>query len=452
MPACASQPCLRRAVKVSRIQEPEARSQKIYTADVILPITSPPIKDGAVFVKDGRIIAIGNRDNLIAANPDEDVLEFRDALLMPGLVNLHGHLECSSFDFLAKPAPFPKWITKMIKASSKMQRSDWLAASRLGVKRYFEAGITCTADITRTGLGVQAVAEAGMPGIVYLEAVAIDNNNLADAVVDILERIKSAESVMHFGYFKLGLSPHSAYTLSESALKVCAQISKEYGLPLSIHLAETRAELELIRDGSGPLASTIGRRLELEAIKSKGSSKTPTEFLDGLALINKSLVAAHGVWLSEGDIKLLKKKNASVALCPTSNELLGSGEAPVNQFIKHGLRFGFGTDSIASNPDFDLFIEARKARMLLAKQTGVKKNQIPLSPEELIKTITIKAAEVLGLSSELGSIEPGKRADFAVIDYDNRQPIDPYNHLIEKVSKSSVSNTILAGEVVYKRS
>ncbi len=421
----------------------------IYAADIILPITSPPISDGAVLVKNSRIVTVGKKSDIVTANPNEDILEFRDALLMPGLVNLHGHLECSSFDFLAKPTPFPKWIRKMIKASGKMDRDDWLAASRFGIKRYLEAGITCTADITRTGLGIQAVAEAGMPGIVYIEAVAIDNNNLADAVVNILERVKSAESITRSGSFRLGLSPHSPYTLSQSALKICAEISREYALPLTIHLAETQPELELIKDGSGSLASMIGRGLELEVIKSKGSGKTPTEFLDDLALVNESLIAAHCVHLNGKDIKLLKKKNAAVALCPTSNELLGSGEAPVGKYIEHGVRFGVGTDSIASNPNLDLFVEARKVRTILAKQTGVKENQIPLSPEELIKTLTIKAAEILGLNSELGSLEPGKRADFAVLDYDNHTSPDPYSYLIENSSNSSIVYTILNGQIVY---
>ncbi len=426
----------------------------IYTADMILPISNPPITDGAVCVTDGRISAVGARDKLLAAHGDEEVIEFNDAILMPGLVNLHGHLECSSFDFLAKPTPFSEWVGTIIQAGLKMQRDDWLSASRTGVKKYFESGITCTADITRSGLGLQAVAEAGMPALVYLEAVGIDDRNLTDAVVDLLERVKSAESILGVGDIKVGLSPHSAYSLSRPALKVCNDISLEYGLPLSIHLAETQAEVELIRSGTGPLAATIGKRMQLEVVRQGGAGVTPAHYLNDLGLVRDSLIAAHGVWLSDEDIMLLKEKGAAVAVCPTSNELLGSGEAPIERFIECGLGFGLGTDSPASNPDMDLFVEVRKARTILKKQLGQAKSQTEastLSPEKSIEMITLDAARMLGFADDLGSIDAGKRADFIILDYDRTMPFDPYAYLIKSASKRTISHTILNGNMVYSR-
>jgi len=426
----------------------------IYAADIILPISNPPIANGAVLVTDGRINAVGVKDELLAANPGEEVIEFADAILMPGLVNLHGHLECSSFDFLAKPTPFSEWVGTIIQAGLKMQRDDWLSASRAGVKKYFVSGITCTADITRSGVGLQAVAEAGMPALVYLEAVGIDDRNLTDAVVDLLERVKSAQSILGVGDIKVGLSPHSVYSLSKSALKVCNDISLEYGLPLSIHLTETQAEVELICSGTGSLASTIGKKMRLEVIKQGGTGKTPAYYLNDLGLVRDSLIAAHGVWLSDRDIALLQEKGSAVAVCPTSNELLGSGEAPIKQFIEHGLEFGLGTDSPASNPDMDLFVEARKARAILEKQLGQAKPQsevsAALSPKRLIEMMTLGAARILGFADDLGSIDPGKRADFIILNHQDTAS-DPYDYLIETASKSLISQTILSGNIVYNR-
>jgi len=422
----------------------------IYAADVILPVTSEPVKNGAVLVKDGRVVSVGSAEALIAKNRDEDVKEFKNALLMPGLVNLHGHLECSSFDFLAKPTPFSQWLDGIINASRKMQRNDWQDAARVGVQKYIESGITCTADITRTGAGLQAIAEMGMPAVIYFEAVGIDDRNLSDLVVDMLEQLKSAESVAKARNLKVGLSPHSPYTLSSEALKICSEISKEYDLPLSVHLSETKSEVELVKDGTGPLADALSRRLKLDIIKNGGSGKLPAEFLDGFGLLTNSLIAAHGVWLSDAEIELMKERGASVAVCPTSNELLKTGDAPVGKFIEHGLRFGIGTDSIASNPEIDLLLEARKLRSLLEKQPGATGGRSLVSPKEIIKMITIDAANLLGYGNELGSIEPGKRADFVIAGYDD-QATDPYDYLVSNASKSSISYTILDGKVVYSR-
>jgi len=426
----------------------------IYTADVVLPVTKPPIKNGAVLVKDGRVAGVGEKDTLIWENRGEEVRDFENAILMPGLVNLHGHLECSAFDFLAKPTSFSNWLDGIIRASRKMKKDNWLSAARLGVKRYLEAGITCTADISRSGAGLQALAERNMMGVVYLEAVGIDNSNLFNAVIELLELIKALESIAQWRGIKLGLSPHSPYTLSMPALKVCGEISREYGLPLSIHMAETWAEVEMIKSGTGPLALTMSKGLDLEVIKNGGVGKTPAEFLDGFGLVNSSLVAAHGVWLSSEDIELLKERNAVVAVCPTSNELLGAGKAPVDKFMKSGLMFGVATDSAASNPDLDMFLEIRKLQDILAKQTGRGVDQPTLSPETLIKMVTINAASMLGLSNELGSIESGKRADFIVIDFDEKplaspHAADPYGYLVKNASKSHVRHTFLAGEAVY---
>ncbi|MCL6472355.1 MAG: amidohydrolase family protein [Firmicutes bacterium] len=423
----------------------------IYTANTVLPISSLPIKRGAILVRNGFITAVGDIDSLLDDNQEEEVIDFGSAIIMPGLVNLHGHLECSSFDFLARPTPFSEWLGGIIEAGRSMTRDGWLTAARKGVQKYLESGITCTADITRTGLGLQAVAEVGLPSVIYIEAVGIDERNLKDAVVDLFEKIKSSESIIEADNFQLGLSPHSPYTLSRSALQVCAGIARDYDLPITVHLAETQPEVELIRDGTGSLASAISKRLELEIIRDGGSGVTPAQFLADSGLVNESLIAAHGVWLSDDDIELLGSSGVAVAVCPTSNELLGSGEAPIHKFVEHGLRFGIGTDSLASNPDLDLFAEARKVFAIYEKQTGGGAGQPGLCAEQLVKMITLEAAAILGLDDRLGSIEPGKRADFIAIEHIAESTTDLYTYIIEEASKYSISHTILGGKIVYSR-
>jgi 5-methylthioadenosine/S-adenosylhomocysteine deaminase len=441
----------------------------IFSADLVLPITAEPIKNAAVLVRDGRIAAVGLREEIVAENSDHEEVRFNNSLIMPGLVNLHGHIECSSFGYLAKPSAFNDWLSGIIEASSKLDRDGWLAASREGVKRYLEAGITCTADITRSGTGLQALLEAGMPAVVFLEAVAVDRRNLADAVVNMLERIKSAKSMVDAGRLKIGLSPHSTYTLSEQALRVFAQIAEQFELPLTIHLAETQDEVDLIGTGSGLLAERIGGRLEIEAINNGGTGETPAEFLLDKGLFQDGLIAAHGVWLSDDDIELLKKRGVAVAVCPTSNELLNTGSPPVTKFIERGLRFGIGTDSAASNPDMDLFLEARKTAGIvdndeptdktLSEEALLENEQAgrTITPEQVVSKMTIEAAEMLSLDEYVGSIEIGKRADMIIVDYTDIDRTDgsyndPYAHILRFVTKSSIQSTILGGITAYRRS
>jgi 5-methylthioadenosine/S-adenosylhomocysteine deaminase len=341
-----------------------------------------------------------------------------------------------------------------------------LAASREGVKRYLQSGITCTADITRSGTGIQALLEAGMPSVIYLEAGAIENKNSAWSVIDILEKIKSTQNMVDCGWMKVGLSPHSPYTLSAQALKVCAQIAQECELPLTIHVAETKDEIDLIEKGAGSLAERIRARLQIEAIEVSGTGKTVVEFLDEQGLLKSDTVAAHGVWLNKKDIETLKERDAVIALCPTSNEILNAGVAPVGMFAKAGLRFGFGTDSAASNPEMDLFLEARKAVGILAGvgstdsgttyvedahagATNARSTE-KIDPRAVVEKLTIEAATILSLDKYVGSIDDEKRADIIVLDYPDLN-CNPYEHILNVAEKSLVQKTILAGSIVYDR-
>jgi 5-methylthioadenosine/S-adenosylhomocysteine deaminase len=422
----------------------------VYSADLILPVTSEPIKEGSVCVENGRISAFGPRAEIIERFKSDDEHYFKNSIIMPGLVNLHGHIECSCFDRLAKPANFSEWLGEIIKASSNYQREDWLSASREGVKRYLQSGITCTADITRSGTGIQALMEAGMPAVVFIEAVAIDRNNIALSVIDILERIKSTQNMIGDGWLKVGLSPHSPYTLSTQALKACGQIAQEYELPITIHVAETKGEIDLIQTGAGSLAERIGARLEIEAIETAGTGKTVIEFLDEQGLLNNDTIAAHGVWLNRKDIETLKERNAIIALCPTSNEILNSGVAPIGMFAEAGLRFGFGTDSPASNPEMDLFLEARKALKILTDAGDTTGHTEKLDPKKFVEKLTIEAASMLSLDEHVGSIDDGKRADLVVIDYPETDR-DPYEYILDSAEKILIQKTILSGNIAYDR-
>jgi cytosine/adenosine deaminase-related metal-dependent hydrolase len=209
--------------------------------------------------------------------------------------------------------------------------------------------------------------------------------------------------------------------------------------------------------------------LDIDAIVLGGLKKTPTEFLDEVGLLNEDTIVAHGVWLSEEDARLLRTRNAAVVLCPSSNEMLNVGKAPVKMLVEHGLKIGIGTDSLASNPDIDLFSELRKVNELALHQ-GLK-----LKPFDLIKMLTMDGAEILGLDEYLGCMKAGKLANLIAIDISNYK-LDSFkqaskrdkdenignppvvdltdeisSYIVNKISKSSIVTTILNGAIVYNR-
>jgi 5-methylthioadenosine/S-adenosylhomocysteine deaminase len=423
---------------------------KIYSADLVLPITSPPIEDGAVVVKNERIIFVGKRKTAQKLFSNFEERNFTSALIMPGLINLHTHSELGAFSSLARPTEFLRWLVKLIKKSRQFTAKDWFHSAEIGVKKCLRAGITAIADITRTGQGFQAALSQQLRGIIFFEIVGVDNRDVDKRMAELKSKIEQSKHLLEKESSKsltIGLSPHSVYTLSSSALRVVLKHAAKERLPTAIHLAETQAEVEFTQQGSGDLANFFSNYLNLDLVKTGGLSLTPFQYLVKLGALRVIPLLIHGVWLTEADLDLIKREELAIIFCLKSNEMLQVGEAPVSRVLQKKIRFGLGTDSAASVKELDLFGEIRKLREIAQKQGS----SFFLSDKELVELITIKAAELIRMRDLIGSLEVGKLADMAVVEIEGAKFGSPYSYLVDQATASNIIYTLIGGKLVYGR-
>jgi 5-methylthioadenosine/S-adenosylhomocysteine deaminase len=225
------------------------------------------------------------------------------------------------------------------------------------------------------------------------------------------------------------VAPHAIYTLDGPILKAARDMSLRYGVPTLIHLAETRDE-----------EKTAQERFKV----------SPVTYLEGLGFLGAGVLAAHGVWVSETDIALLKARGVAVAHNPESNMKLASGVAPVVGYLRAGVALGLGTDGAASNNDLDMFEAMRVASLLQKVQTG---DPQALTAKAVLDMATIGGARALGLDKAIGSLERGKRADLITVDVSGARQTpmyDPVSHLVYVVRGDDVQTTIVNGRVLMR--
>src|SRR5881409_2664653 len=391
-------------------------------AGSVHPVTAPPIEDGAVLVDDrGTIAAVGPHP-LVPAPPGARELAFPDASLVPGLVNTHTHLELTHFADKNAEREFAPWIRALRTLKDATTPDEFARAAERGVRDGWAAGVTCVADTGSTGAPLEALARLGGRGIYYQEVFGPDPAQCA-ASMEELRRALDRLSPLATSPLSLGVSPHAPYTVSEPLYRAVADLAGRDALPLAVHLAESRAETMLVRDGTGPFAEALRTR----GIPVTPRGCTPVEYLLRLGVLERATgwLCIHCVQVDERDVAILRDSGAAVAHCPRSNRVHGHGTAPLTAFRRAGLPVGLGTDSVVSVGDSSLWSEAAAAG---------------LDGEEALRMMTIEGARALGLEREIGSLEVGKQADLAVF---------PSTILHRPPPPSTALLTIVAGRVVH---
>jgi cytosine/adenosine deaminase-related metal-dependent hydrolase len=400
----------------------------------VLPVAAPPIECGAVLLgSDGRIEAVGP-DALVprpTGVPDE---AFPDAILIPGLVNAHTHLELTGFDFGAPPEPdFRSWIGRVRRIKESRSTDAFVASARRGLADCWAGGVTTVGDTGDSGSAVQALAELGGSGVAYQEVFGPHPSQAPDSLAGLQRRVDElgrweGERV------RIGVSPHAPYTVSGPLYAAVAAWAKAEKLPLAVHLAESLAESELLLNGTGPFAEGWRERgIPLPA----GPGCSPVEWVDRHGVLGEHTLCIHVVQADEADLARLARTSSAVAHCPLSNAGHRHGTAPLGGFLSHGLRVGLGTDSVLSVGPPDLLAEARAARRLAA-----------LDAEAALALATLGGARALGLEGEIGSLERKKWGDCAIIRA--RSPAGgPAEQLLE-ARREDVVATFLGGRDVYR--
>lgn len=420
----------------------------IYTAEWVLPVSSPPIHKGAIAVRDDKIAFVGSQTD-IRLIPEFDRQQPRDfgrAAILPGLVNVHSHLELTVMRGFLEDLAFREWITKLTRTKyEQLTPADLQNSARLGAAEAIRAGITTLADTGDGRSAFDALRESGLRGIAYRELfgpIPADANQSLAGLKQNVDEMRRTETAL----VRVGVSPHAPYTVSPRLFTLVARYAIEESLDICIHAAESQAERELISVGAGAFADGLKQR----GIEWSPAGQSTIEFLQSIGVLDAAPLLVHCVTVDESDIGLLKSSKSRVAHCPKSNAKLGHGVAPLKTMMDHGVRIGLGTDSVASNNRCDLISEARFCCLI---HRAVARDFTRPSASDMLRLMTLGGAEALGLQREIGSLETGKAADLTVIDLSraHNAPLhDPIAAVVFSIEASDVTATIVSGKVLFE--
>lgn len=414
----------------------------------VLPVEMPPIEDGEVVIEDGEIVSVSK-----ARGRDGSIIDLGLSAILPGLVNAHAHLEYTVLRGLLEDVPFFPWVRTLIHLKARLGVDDYLASATLGAAEMLAGGITTVADASDAGATVGALAASGQRGVVFREVFGIDRETNVENVVaaaksklnamaDQVERARAMDRV------QVGLSPHAPYTVNGPLFAGLSQVAIRRRLRQTIHIAESPAEEELIRNGTGPFAEMFAAR----AIPWGPKGVSPVRYVAEQGGLDAPTLAVHCVQIDAEDAALLKEKGSAVAHCPKSNGKLGAGIAPVRMLLDAGIPVGLGTDSVVSNNVTDLFDEMRHA---VYQARAAARDVRALSARDALRMATLGGAEALGMEGQIGSLARGKRADLCVVRLDGLHLTptaddSPLAALVYGARASDVALTMVDGRVLYE--
>ena len=391
------------------------------------------IANGSVAIRGERIVAVGPKADLDRAWQPKKRIDKPGSAVIPGLINTHTHAAMSLFRGIADDLKLDDWLNKFIfPAEAKNVDAEFVRrGTRLGVLEMLLSGTTTYTDMYYfEDVAAATTKEAGMRGVLGETIIGFP---VADAKTP-ADALKLTESYLQKyrgdALIVAAVAPHAVYTNSDDTLKASRTLANKYNAPLIIHLSETKKEND-----------------DLQAKR----HLSPTRLLDSLGVFNGRTIAAHGIWLDDADMDILKARKVGVAHNPSSNMMLASGAAPVGALLKRGVAVGLGTDGPAgSNNDFDLMEEMDLAAKL---QKLIRSDPQALSAKQTFEMATLGGARVLGMEREIGSLEAGKRADIAVLDLDTPRatPLyDVYSQLVYAVKGSDVTDVVVNGREVVR--
>jgi cytosine/adenosine deaminase-related metal-dependent hydrolase len=424
----------------------------LLEADWVLPITEPPIADGAVRVADGVIGAVGPTAELRARFPEDEAQKFSGCALLPGLVNSHTHLDYSAFRGFAQPCGFGDWMLRLLLARRKLDLKDFEMSALWGAYECARSGVTAIADTSYGGWTVaRAARAAGLRARVYLEFFGLDDAQLPSTMERLeagLGRLRSESGPI----VEAGLSPHASYSVSARLYREAARFARRAGLRLATHVAESEAEVELLSRGTGAIAQAYRAAHMWKGQRWTPPGMSPVQYVARTGALGPEMLAIHAVQLDEDDIATLAESGAAVAHCPRSNLRLQCGVAPVAALLGAGVTVGLGTDSLGSNDNLDMFAEMRAA-------VAVSRGRV--APAAALRMATLDGARALGWGGQVGSLEAGKRGDVIAVrlssERGTRAPAgaldfaagDPTVALVGAATVADVQMTMVDGFVVF---
>jgi cytosine/adenosine deaminase-related metal-dependent hydrolase len=410
----------------------------ILRAKYVLNADFRPIDNGFVRIESQRIVTVGT----FKGATDEDLVDCGEALLMPGLVNAHTHLELGGLHHLVSPThDFVAWLRRLapMMRSMSADHEQIEASTRTGLQRSLEGGTTQVADISRFA----AITRKTIAEIDSRPSVTSFGEVLGSSSVNPHELVEQSADLQHrSATLALGISPHATYSVPHETMLKCIDVAAALRAPLCIHAAESLAEEEFLLNGTGPL------RDFLESMGACDSSYVPfgvrpIEFLNRSCALKPNTLLAHCNYVNDDEIKLLAEKETSVAYCPRTHYAFGHPPHRFADMLRAGVNVCLGTDSLASNPSLSMLEEIRFLRS----------HRPDASVETILRMATIGGGKALsgralgdralGAKDGAGGLTAGSRADLIAVPIDPTGPTDPLDNIL--ASTHQPAHCVVAG-------
>ena len=423
----------------------------LLCAKYIVPVSSEPMENGAVLVRDGAIADIGTAEMMRLRYPEEEIKDFGMAALTPGFIDLHARVEDGVLRGLISDLPFVDWRKSIIDLRSRLASDEVYDSAYLGCLEELSAGVTTIGDTTATGASIFAAQDCGLRGVFYREVGAMDKRLVNYAMKKMDSDLEKWSQSIKSDRISLGIAPEPVYECHPELYRSVAKYADEHNdLPVAMQLAGSDEEFRFVKDGAmAGLDKTIDQRGFVEIPPWLPTSVTPVNYVLNWGLFDvKNISIIYGVKVTEDDIRHLRDYDVAVVACPSLNAQLGMGVAPVSEFLRSGLRVGLGTGAPGSINYLDIFTEMR---LELFVQRALSREF--LDSQTLIEMATLGAAKVLRMEDKIGSLEVGKRADIVAIDLSGSYQapaVDPISALLGSASNGDVAMTMVDGKILYE--
>jgi 5-methylthioadenosine/S-adenosylhomocysteine deaminase len=388
------------------------------------------LRNAALAIQNGRIAAIGPRQTIAAAYAPAQTIALPHGMVLPGLVNTHGHAAMTLFRGLCDDAPLSVWLSEHIwPAEAKLTAEAVRLGTLLACAEMLASGTTCFLDAYFFNTAVADAAEAsGIRAMICQGVFDMESAGFKSSEASLAEGAALADRLAGNDRLRAAIFPHAVYTCRRDTLERCGALARERGLLLSTHAAETARENDDCRKANG---------------------KRVIPYLQELGMLSPQTLLAHGVALDDEDIALLAASGTAVSHCPKSNMKLASGIAPVHALRRAGVTVGLGTDGPASNNALNLFSEMTFAALLQKVGTG---DPTALEAGSVLDMASRDGAAALGWP-ELGRLEIGAPADLCALDLDRpalTPGANPISDTVYAASGGEVVLTMVAGRVLYR--
>lgn len=362
-------------------------------------------------------------------------------MLFPQAVNAHTHLDQTAFAAFGQASSiqggFAQWINELVTTRRATPLAEMVEGTRAGVRMVMESGTAAVADFSNNLISVEPLVESGLYGVVYYLLTGPDPRDAPHRLQQAQEQVRQWQREYGEARIRFGVALQAPYAVSPELFRLVIDWATRDQIPISLHVAESLAEVEFLLYGTGEILNYLSTRYAFaqEWIPAPGCS--PVQYMERLGVLNARPLLVHGVQVTRDDIQLLAAHRVPMAHCGRSNALLNCGRLPIEDYQKGGAPLAMGTDGLSSSPSLSIWDEA-KAIWMLHHAAGVA-----LDAHDLLRLCTLDGASALGFANVLGSLEPGKVARLAI----GRPQLSPSSSEQQNLTADEMLQLLWDGEV-----